>query len=130
MTATAATFDPGLGVIPSEEAHAIDQVALEARCTPAEARNLLEWIRSIVHEARRTDYQPQLPTTSDMSGRTYLILDHIMPHASRSRPGSAHAALEAALLDQNRGELAIMHDNRSAGAEMPLHCEVEVIVLR
>ncbi len=63
--------------------------------------------------------------------RYHDILEAIAPDDTRSKPGSAFAALEAAVLDPRAGQLGLVHTSHErtyAGRRGQLHCTVDVTI--
>lgn len=106
---------------------AVDKIVAETSCTPQEAASCLGWISGFVEAARCTNYSWQYPTTGQMAGRDYEIFDKIMEHGAVAAPGSAHEAVQAAVLDPSRDELTLTHDDRDEFGS-PRYCTVQVAI--
>ena len=105
---------------------AIDAIVSEAGCTYKEADSTLSWISRFVTEARECDYVVIHPDDDDMSGREYEIFDLVVPHDGTAQPGSAHKAIEEALLDPSKDEFALSHSQITRGNRE--YCNVEVCI--
>lgn len=104
---------------------AIDAIVRETNCTRYEAEKTLEWINQFVTASRKHSYQSVYPSKIQMRTREYAIFDQIMPHGAASAPGSAHKAIETALLDPTRNEYTLLHDRRDE-EHSPAFCTVQV----
>ncbi len=105
---------------------AIRAIILETACLWEEAESTLDWINRFVVEARDYGYPVLHPTDDQMSGREYKIFDLVVPHDGTAKPGSAHKAIEEALLDPSKDEFAIRHFQLERGGHE--YCNVEVCV--
>ncbi len=105
---------------------AIRAIILETACLWEEAESTLEWINRFVHECREGGYYPVHPTDADMLGREYEIFDLVVPHDGTAKLGSAHKAIEKALLDPSKDEFALRHFQIKVGSRED--CNVEVCV--
>lgn len=104
---------------------AIEAMVRETGCTHPEAEKTLTWIEQFVEASRKSAYESVYPTEDQMCTREYEIFDQIMPHGAASTPGSAHQAIEAALLDLTRNEFTLLHDRRDE-LHSPAFCTVQV----
>lgn len=95
-------------------------------CTEKDAEQAYAWINQLVEEAREEGYAFVYPNEDELNSRSYEIFDLIMSHGEHSTPGSAHAAVETALLDRTQGEAFLRHDQLERGGH--LYCTVQVIV--
>lgn len=92
-------------------ATAVNLIAIEAGCSRRRAWMTLLWIWSLVWQARRHDYAERRMTMVTQWVFPYRQFDVVIPHDSVAAPGSAHQAIENALLNHQRGELNIRHEN-------------------
>lgn len=106
-------------------ARAIEAIVRENGCTEAEAESTLRWINGYVVASRCRRYRTMYPSDSKLRSKEYRIFDSIIPHGATSAPGSAHQAIENALLDRTRDEVTIMHDQRDE-LDSPRYCTVQV----
>lgn len=87
---------------------AIGRIVAETKCPEEVAEKLLARLRGYVEIIRATG-KAHIPAPAEMRDDVYRVMDWIMPHDGRSGPGTAHAAVEAALLDPSKGELGLLH---------------------
>lgn len=102
---------------------AVERIMAEAECTRREALLTINWVKRFVHAARKNDYATQYPTDRQLDSTEYYIFDAIMPHGAGAQPGSAHEALEKAVLDPRRDEYSLRHEMNGEG-----YCEVDILV--
>lgn len=105
----------------------LDAIVAETGCTRSAAGNAIAWIRGLVDRARSAKYGIVYPTTKELQSQNYRVFDTIMPHAQTSEPGSAHALVEAYLLDPSRDETGLIHDMTDT-PDNPSYCTVRVSV--
>jgi hypothetical protein len=107
----------------------LDKIVDETGCSRDDAFTAILFIEDMVALARggercNTPGTHHL-TASEMAGTGYRIMDDIMPHGENAKPGSAHAAVERAILGSD--EYAIVHDNPTG---KPEDCVVSVTIRR
>lgn len=86
----------------------------------------MQLVDEFVEEAR-TNYNRVYPSTEQLRSPGYRVFHLVIPHGQRvAPPGSAHAAIEDAVLDRARGELSLHHDMRPNGQYT--HCGVYIDV--
>jgi hypothetical protein len=117
-------------VSPATELQALREAAIQAirtetGCSIRHARVTLDWINNFVVRARMADYRHQYPTDDQMCTPQYRTFDAVIPHGQSSQPGSAHEAIEKAVLDPNRDEFSLLHDQRD-DIGSPRYCTVQV----
>lgn len=96
----------------------------ETGCTERVARGTVSWVGELVERARQGGCDSVVfPTDAEMATTAYRIFDRIAPHGCTATPGSAHAAVEAAVLDPARDETGLVHEQRERR-----YCEVRVVV--
>lgn len=118
-----AVADSGSGIKSKQEriGIAVKKVVDETGCKPGEAHAMIvNWLSPIVKRALASTGKTAYPTDSEMfvgrfhgatqQTRSYEIFDQVMPHGESSKPGSAHEAIEAALLDPSKDQYALTHD--------------------
>ena len=127
-TETASASVEAQASTPSPEQVALASIIAEAGCTPAEARTTLAMIRQAVTNIRCGGYYPYHMPHDVLAGRTYEIFDAVMPHGVSAQPDSAHAAIEACVLDLTLGEISLMHDVATLGERT--YCTVSVYISR
>ena len=104
---------------------AVEAVAREARTTAQKAEAFVTWIERLVTEARQQGYGAHYLTPTEL--RVYHpILETIAPDKSVAVPGSAHAAVEAHVLDPAKGELGLLHDRAPDEVGEPTYCTVQM----
>lgn len=130
-TATLSTEDP----VKTLDQEAINLIIKETGCTRVLAEQALGWMRNRVKETRRLQNKNVfsighsrivLPTNGQMTGPVYKIIDLIMPHGKFATPGTAHAAVEAAVIDRSKDEFALRH--AQLDVDHVQYCTVEVCV--
>lgn len=89
---------------------ALQAIVTETGCTPVEAEACYGLAARFVDGAR-TGGGIMHPDDADMSGREYVLFDKVVPHDAEAAPGSAHEALQVALLDPTKGEQTILHSD-------------------
>lgn len=104
---------------------AIDKIDEETGCGWNLAASTLDWIDSFVQKSRRNEYSTQYPTQRQLLSDQYTVFDVVMPHGHMSKPDTAHAAIERALLDPARDEYGLVHDMRDEHGS-PSYCTVQV----
>lgn len=116
---------------PSDSEIAISRIVDETGCTHVEAAACLEFIRDMAQRAR-VGARPCADrpgthhlTVKEMSDPCYARMDAIMQHGETARPGSAHEAVQAVVLDPDAGERALIHDNPTG---KPSDCVVAIRV--
>jgi hypothetical protein len=129
-TPTQDTTNPPLEQLPAVVTKDIAAQAImaETGCSKTEAYNMLQWLEGFVLRSRDTAYIVQYPSTKQMSGRNYEIFDQIFPHGSTATVDSAADLCSRALLDSERGELNIMHDQKPVYDR--IFCTVQVSVVQ
>lgn len=116
----------GTGGAPVDlRAVAIEAIVRETDCSRKLAKRSIRWINGYVIQSREHGHRAVFPSQRRMNMREYTIFDSIMKHGTTSKPGSAHRAVEDALLDRSKGELTIMHDNQY-GSGVARYCGVQV----
>lgn len=116
---------------PDDTAIAISRIVAETGCTEQEATAGLEFIADMAQRARvgtRTcvdEPGTHHLTTKEMRRPGYRVMDLIMEHCERAKPGSAHEAVQNVVLDTAAGERALIHDNPSG---KPTDCRVTIRV--
>lgn len=105
----------------------VEEAFDETGCTEADAKAAITWLNRYVEAARVDDYAWQFPCTDDMQGIEYKILDVVMQHGAVATAGSAHEALQNALLDPSKGELTLLHDDRDEEGT-PTYCSFQVAI--
>ena len=95
---------------------AIALIVEETGCSRVDALTGLRFIERMARSARQSDtwgiYNLQ---GHEIDCVGYSVMDDVMQHGARSTPGSAHAAIEAFVLQ--RGEVALIHDNPTGRRE-------------
>lgn len=109
------------------KAEVLDAIMAETDCTRSEAGNVIAWAKKIVGHCRATNYRAYYPTVVEMRGTTYRITDEIVQHGKAAAKGSAHALLEGLLLDPERDETGLLHDNRDESGS-PSYCQIQVAI--
>src|SRR5579871_3385228 len=102
-------------------------IVRETQCSTAHAVSTLDWIEGFIDRARRAGYRVQLPTTDQMATPQYRTFEAIIPHGASSHPGSAHEAVERALLDPSRDEFSLVH-NQTDEPGTRHFCTVQVCI--
>lgn len=106
-------------------AQVLDAIMRETGCSRSAAGNVLKWIKELVVCAREANYDLVYPTERELEGMVYRLFDMIMPHGKVSTPGSAHALIEAFVLDPTQGEIGLIHDMTDTEGS-PSYCTVQV----
>ena len=109
------------------KAEVLDAIMDETGCTRSEAGNVIAWVKKIVGHCRAIDYRAYYPTPVEMRGTTYRLTDEIVQHGQAATPDSAHALLEGLLLDPERDETGLLHDNRDESGS-PSYCQIQVAI--
>ena len=95
--------------------HAVLRVMEETGCSVHDAVASVEFIQQMADLARSGERWSTPGThhlnAEEMSTDAYATMDQIMEHGRVAAPGSAHAAVEALVLNPEAGEIALMHDN-------------------
>jgi hypothetical protein len=95
---------------------AIDLIVAETGCSRVDALTGVRFIERMARNARQSDTWGIYNLRGhEIDCVGYSVMDDIMKHGSRSTPGSAHAAIEAFILE--RGEVALIHDNPTGRRE-------------
>jgi hypothetical protein len=118
LTTRAPTVDP--------RRVAIDAIVRETHCSRDLASSTLRWIEDLVVEARKSGQPRQYPSSAQMHSEQYGVFEQVMPHGTIAAPGSAHAAIEAAVLDPSRDEFGLRHENRDDATAARTYCHVTV----
>lgn len=110
---------------------AVDRVVAETHCTPDEAKSMMRWLGRLLDRARQAPGQIVFPRSKEMWGRDYRVFDAVMGHDAVAPVGSAHEALQNALLYPSVGELTIGHAQRNEFGEVAapgerLYCTVTI----
>jgi hypothetical protein len=92
---------------------AVDRIVDESACTRREAWLTLGFIRVLMWRSRRSRNGQQQISWFFAQNEPYSIFDAVIPHNQDSADGSAHRAIEDALLKHRRGEFAIRHESIS-----------------
>lgn len=114
----------GLPMSPREVA--IKAVVEETSCTRDEAREMIEWLHSIVCDSRRKDYRLHFPRERTLNSSKYVLFEQVIPHSSAAKSNSAHAAIEAYVLDPSKDEFGLRHEMRERGGRF--YCTVSVCI--
>jgi len=101
--------------VPDLRVIATEAIAFEARCRLREATRALRWVDKRVKDARRKGYATIFPDDS----AELSIIARIISSGEQSSPGSAHAAIEKALLNSRQGESAIILEYHDASLSSP-----------
>ena len=95
--------------------------------TTAEATEMLERLYGFIQRSRQQDYAVVIIPEDEMRTNWYAIFDQVIPHGAMAEPGSAHDAIEKALLDSLKNEVGLVHDlRRSSGRDSCEQCEVRI----
>lgn len=107
---------------------AVNAIMKETGRPRHEAVEGLQFIFSMADKARRGARCKTVGThhldDEEMESLGYAVMDQVMEHGSEADEGSAHAAIQRAVLQPN--EFALMHDNPSGKRE---DCVVTVDIL-
>lgn len=112
---------------PSQRTVAIRLTMAETGCTEKQAADMIKWLDVYVRRARRTNYRSQYPTDGSMRTDEYRLFEQVIPHGATSREGSAHEAIERALLNPSMDEYTITHEGRD-DAHSPRYCQIQVAI--
>lgn len=102
---------------------AVDRIVAETGCSRNTAKKTIHWIGGFVERARASEYYTQYPTAGQLCSPLYVVFDKVIPHGKPSKPGSAHEAIERALLDPSCDEFSLRHDMESRE-----YCAVDILV--
>lgn len=102
----------------------IEQICSETEATAKQAAAFIDWTRSLVMRARTNGYQAHYLKPREIT-RYHGILNDIAPDGAVADPGSAHSMLERHLLDTERGEMGLLHDNADEYGSVQ-YCTVQV----
>jgi hypothetical protein len=112
---------------------AVDKVITETGCTGAEAYKMLNvWLPGILDRVRSSSNHSTLLTDAEMfvggygsrtKSASYAIFDTCVPHDQVSADGSAHQAIENAVLDPSRDEFSLVHHQTG---DVLKHCKLTV----
>lgn len=110
---------------------AVERIVAETGCRVKRAKAMLTWLNGLLDRARRSHNGVAFPTDQEMGGRNYQLFDRIMDHGAVAAVGSAHEALQTALLNPGNGELTITHDQMNefgqrAKPGQALYCTVQI----
>lgn len=111
---------------------AVDKTVAESGCTPAEATTMIDvWLRKILNRTRTANTHTVWLSDGEMfvgythgarqKTRSYQIFEAVIPHDQVSAEGSAHQAIEDAILDPSRDEFSLYHHQTG---EEQRHCTV------
>ena len=101
---------------PSLREKAISAIVNETGCSQRDAEAAVSLIEEWVNDARKNGYEWVLPTDRQLRSKAYQIFRQVIPHGAAAKPGSAHAAVENAVL---RGpEFSFRHDMQGTGEEV------------
>ena len=104
---------------------AVKAIVRETGCSSKHAVATLAWIESFVKRSRLSSYRTQFPTDGQLGSPQYATFDKVVPHGAFSKSGSAHEAIERALLDPAQDEFSLVHDMRDEYGS-PRFCQVQV----
>ena len=107
-------------------AAAVQAIMQEVGCTEALASSTVDWIAVQVAQARTAQYHTAFPTATAMAQPEYRVFDQVMQHDATAQPGSAHEAIQAALLDLSRNETTLLHTDRADAPDSPRYCQVQI----
>ncbi len=108
---------------------AIVLIVAETGCSLRLASEAFVFAEGIVKGARRNIGYTYHPKEDEMDTEAYRIFVKVVPHGKPSAPGSAHEALERALLRDENNEYAIRHDRVSGRkGTKPSYCQVKVLI--
>lgn len=107
---------------------AVAAIMREAGCSRELACNTIDWLQSVVANVRHQDYEVHFPSTKALQSERYAVLETVIPHDSTAEPGSAHAAIEALVLDPSRDEFGLRHEMRERTTQRghQLYCSIVV----
>ena len=110
---------------------AVDKIVAESGCMPAEAETMLtDWLVPILERSREDGggmtyvYDEEMfdgGHGSTALTRSYKIFDKVMSHGQGSTPGTAHEAIEKAVLKPELNEFSLIHDQTDGRVQ---HCYV------
>lgn len=128
---TAAPVAPTKETVKTPLDIAVDKVVAESDCTPAEAKTMItDWLVPILERSREDGggmtyvYDEEMFDGNHGSTaltRSYKIFDKVMSHGQGSTPGTAHEAIEKAVLKPELNEFSLIHDQTDGRVQ---HCYV------
>ena len=105
----------------------IERIVAESGYTPAEAEAAIVWLQSVLNAARAKGYATQYPSDEELQTPQYQVVDAIMSHGAVAAPGSAHAMVQALLLNPVLDENNLTHsESEDFGDGSPTFCQFRV----
>lgn len=124
LKGSSATVAPVKEPVDTREA-ALSAISRESGCDRELAAKTLSWIEDMVTKVRDTGYATYFPTSDELDTEAYAVLETVMPHGQIAAADSAHAAIEAHVLDPTRDEFGLLHDMQDPEGS-PAYCTVQV----
>ena len=104
---------------------AVELIVAETDCTERKARAFVSSMKdNLANVTKAGDTVWYMPVV--WLNKYHDILEGIAPDDTRSASGSAHAALEMAVLDGAKGQMGLVHSQRERGNHQ--YCTVDVVV--
>lgn len=110
-------------------ATAVKLIVSETSCTSDHAKHTLSFIAKRLAEARDCGGTCWMDHSQALCGQ-YQTFRQVIPHGMPSSAGSAHEAIERALLDSAHGEFGIRHDGDGEDEGGFVFCSVEICISR
>lgn|GEM_PF-4936040 len=130
---TAAVEHTGAAEVPvtslEEEARVVAAIKQTADCSYEQASQTLDMVAALLASARQNKGVARL-TAEQLNSTAYQVLDSVMPHGQTGHGDSAHALIEDYLLDADRREIGLIHDEvEDCDINSPSYCALLVSMI-